>query len=258
MTAPLVIHAGFHKTGTSSVQAFLKHNRVHLKPHMAIALKPRLGDVIPAARGYSTWRDPLTLAKFAHRIETFLAALPGVKRRGLLISAEELCGHMPGRAGIDDYSAAPILLTELTRAAQRVWPDPALQVVLTTRARDSWLQSSYWEHVKSSSLTESFDHYAARIGPGADLNAMAGQVADALAPIPLHVLPIEAAPPQGPATPILKLFDLPDSVWQALSPVPAKNTRPDPRILEQMLQINRTITDRDARKRAKQALLRGR
>lgn len=251
MTAPIVIHAGFHKTGTSTVQAFLKANRPHLKPHMAIVLKPRIRDVLHAARGYSTWRDPLTLAKFAHRIETVFAGLPGVRRRGLILSAEELCGHMPGRDGIDDYSAAPVLLTEIAHAAERIWGRPDLHFVLTTRARDAWLESSYWEHVKSSSMTEDFADYAARIGPGADLSEIAARVAQAVAPFPVHDIALDT----GPADPILGLFDLPDATWAALTPVPARNARLAPETLQRLLEINRTISDRTARKLAKQALL---
>lgn len=257
MTAPLVIHAGFHKTGTSTVQRFLAANRAVLKPHMAIALKPRLTDVLHAARGYSTWRDPLTLDKFAVRIEAFFAALPGVRKRGLIVSAEELCGHMPGREGINDYSAAPILLAELCSAARRVWDTPDLHIVLGTRGVQDWLRSSYWEHVKSSSMTEGMDDYADRIGPGADLAGMAARIADAIAPVPVHLAPLEDRHPLGPVQPLLARFDLPDSTLAQLVPVPDRNRRPPPEILDQMLHINRTVPDREARKQAKQQLLRG-
>ncbi len=257
MTAPLVIHAGFHKTGTSSVQAILRANRALLKPHMAIALKPRLRDLLHAARGYSTWRDPLTLAKFAHRAEAFLATLPGVKRRGLLLSAEELCGHMPGRKGIDDYGAAPILLAEFAQAAARLWPAPDLRFMLTTRDAQAWLESSYWEHVKSSSLTQDFTAYAARIAPAADLAGVVTQIARATG-CPAQAIPLKQGGPMAATRAILAPFDLPADTLAALTPVAAQNTRPDPALLARLLHINRTISDRAARKEAKQALLRGR
>jgi hypothetical protein len=110
MTAPILIHAGFHKTGTSTVQKFLQHNRPALNPHMALGLKWKMKDILHAARGFSTWRDPVTLMKFTRRFDAFVAAHYGVKRRGLFLSAEELCGHMPGRGDLRDYSAAPLLM----------------------------------------------------------------------------------------------------------------------------------------------------
>ena len=39
MPARIVLHTGFHKTGTSTVQAFLRTNRKALLPVLAIRLK---------------------------------------------------------------------------------------------------------------------------------------------------------------------------------------------------------------------------
>lgn len=124
MTRPLILHAGFHKTGTSSLQQTLKTNRGALKTHCNLVLKFRLKELLHATRGYSTWRDPLSLAKLAHRADTWLADQPDYMHRGLIASAEEFAGHMPGREGIDDYSAALDLLPELVAASVAATPRP--------------------------------------------------------------------------------------------------------------------------------------
>jgi hypothetical protein len=64
-----------------------------------------------ATRGYSTWRDDLTLVKAATRFGAVLDGLVAMPQRALLLSAEEFSGYMKGRSVLADYSAAPILLS---------------------------------------------------------------------------------------------------------------------------------------------------
>ena len=72
MPRRIVVHAGFHKTGTSTVQALLRDNREALKPYLRSMLKGGMTELLSAARGFSTWRDPVTLAKFDHRLRAML------------------------------------------------------------------------------------------------------------------------------------------------------------------------------------------
>lgn len=221
MSHPIVIHAGFHKTGTSTIQRFLKTNRAALKPHAVVVLKGRMEGLISAARGYSTWRDPLTLAKFATRADDLVQSLAHVKRRALILSAEELSGHMPGREGIDDYAAAADLMAELADAFRRHRDAPDLRLVYGVRDGGAWLASSYWEHVKSSSMTEDMDAYAARIGP-IDLSATAQSIARQTG-LPLTLIALTDPHPLGPAGALLDAAGLPTG---ALMPEPPRNTRP--------------------------------
>ncbi len=251
MSHPIVIHAGFHKTGTSTVQRFLKGHRAALKPHAVVVLKGRMDALISAARGYSTWRDPITLAKFARRADDLAQSLTHVRRRALILSAEELSGHMPGRAGIDDYSATAPLIGELAAAFHRHRKAPDLRLAYGVRDGAEWLESAYWEHVKSSSMTEDYTDFAARIGP-VDLTCVAQGIA-AQTGLPLTLIPLKSNQPLGPAAPLLALAQIP---LDGLRPEPPRNTRPAPDLLPQLLHINRTEPDRARRRAAKQALLR--
>lgn len=255
MSAPIIIHAGFHKTGTSSVQQFLQANRPVLNPHMALGLKWKMKDLLHAARGFSTWRDPVSLAKFSRRFEAFVTAHSGVKRRGLFLSAEELSGHMPGRGELHDYSAALPLMAEIRDAFLRQIKAPDLHFVFSIRSPESWLKSAHWEHVKSSSMTLDFTDFTSQYGAAADFRAITDQLSTALAPYPVHIFALEEAHPLGPAEPMLALFGLPRDTWAALRPIEVKNQRFDDDILAALLDINRKIDDREARKAAKHAVL---
>jgi hypothetical protein len=109
MPRRVIIHAGFHKTGTSTIQATLRENRVAMKRHVALRMRWHMKDLVAATRGYSTWRDPLTMIKVQHRFGLMLNELPVMPRRTLIISSEELAGHLPGRDDITDYCALCVL-----------------------------------------------------------------------------------------------------------------------------------------------------
>jgi len=256
MPRRIVIHAGFHKTGTSSVQQVLRLNRPLLKPYMRSALKGVMRDLTHAARGFSTWRDPLTLAKFSRRFEALLNQNANMPRRTLCLSAEELSGHLPGRGTLGDYSAAPVLAAEMARIAQQVYPRAEVVFFYSTRAPETWLHSAYWEHVKSSSLTMGWEEFDKTYRAAAELDAIVDKIAGTIS-CKVHRARLEesAALAAGPATPVLDLCGVPASVWSELSfPAPANEQR-DEDVLLALLAANRDYPDRDARNQAKQAIL---
>jgi hypothetical protein len=257
MPRRIVIHAGFHKTGTSSVQQVLRRNRPLLKPYVRSVLKGGMTDLIHAARGYSTWRDPLTLAKFTHRFQTLMSEHDNMPRRCLCISAEELAGHLPGRGTLADYSAAPVLAAEMARIAHLTFPQAELTFLYSTRAGDSWLRSAYWEHVKSSSLTLGWEDFSETYADAADLDRIVDDIA-AAQPHPVQRTRLERSSSlsAGPATPVLELCGVPRKVMDALIMPPPANEQRDEAVLLALLAANRDYPDAEDRRVAKQAILR--
>jgi hypothetical protein len=143
MPRKIIIHTGFHKTGTSSVQQVLRANRPLLQPELAMSLKGQMPDLMHATRGYSTWRDDLTLVKAATRFGAVLDGLVAMPKRALLLSAEGFSGHMPGRGDLADDSAAPILLSRYCDEIAARFPNIEQVIYFSTRAPESWLQSAY-------------------------------------------------------------------------------------------------------------------
>ncbi len=256
MPRRIIIHAGFHKTGTSTLQQTLRRNRPLLRPYLRSILRASLKDAVHAARGFSTWRDPLTLAKFRYRFEAALRPLKGMPKRCLCLSAEELSGHLPGRGDLADYSAAPILAAEMAGAAAAVLGDNTdLVFYYSTRDPETWLKSAYWEHVKASSMTLSFDDFAARYHPASDLPGVVARIAGALpCRVETACLSDTATQTAGPATPILDLCGVPAEVQRQLSVTPA-NPNLGEAVLLALLAANREISDRAARDAAKSAIL---
>ncbi|MGR3372544.1 MAG: hypothetical protein ACU0BC_02525 [Pseudooceanicola nanhaiensis] len=208
----IVIHAGLHKTGTSTLQAWLGAARGPLRPHAKIVLARGMQALLHACRACSTLPEPKSPAKLAARAEAFARGIAGLKGRALILSAEALPGRPPGRPGIDSCAAAPALLAELTAALARRFPRAAIPVALTTRAPGPWLRSAHREHVRSAGMTEDAAGFAAR----------------------------------------LRLAGAPDTARAALPPLRHRNAA-RPAAPDDLLHINRTISDRAARRDAKTA-----
>lgn len=257
MPGKIVIHAGFHKTGTTSVQQVLKNNAKHLWPHMAIALRHRFPELLHASRGYSTWRDPLTLAKFTHRFDAFIRELALGPNRQLVISAEELCGHLPGRGDLDDYSSAPELMSGIVSVLEDNFGKPDITFYFSTRAPESWLKSAHWEHVKASRMTLNFTDYKKRYKASGDLDGAARAIAGAVAPYPVVTRTLEDCRdlPLGPATPLLELLNVPEHKRALLQAAPVANAMRPPEVLKEFLKLNRSEMTGEEVGQAKRAYL---
>ena len=256
MPKRIIFHAGFHKTGTTSVQTTLRENRPLMKQHIALRRRWHMQELMSATRGYSTWRDPLTLIKAQDRFEQVMDGVPDMPKRTLIMSAEELCGHLPGRGDLKDYSAAPVLLYAFWDIAQRRFPKAEILIYLTTRGPDAWLTSAYWEHVQSSDMTLDLDEFREKYRSAANLTAMSAEIASRV-PCPVHTAALEdcRALPHGPADPLLDLCDLPLSVRaQLIKQPPANQTLPEG-TLRALLKANRSLSNPDTRRAAKGAII---
>ena len=256
MPRKIVVHAGFHKTGTSTVQAVLRANRKALMPVLVIRLKGQMKELMSATRGYSTYGTADALEKVSRRFDALLDDLPGMPRRTLLLSAEELSGHMPGRGPLADYSAAPVLMYQFWQNAQAKFPQTPIVFCFATREADTWQRSAWAEHVKSSGMTLDFAEYAVRYPQACDLAATVGEVRRRV-PAPVHSYALEdcANLPLGPAGPVLDLCDVPEDTRSALIPQPPQNTRLGEEMLAALLEINRAHKDTEMRNAAKAELL---
>lgn len=250
MSPRVILHAGFHKTGTSHVQRTLRANAHALKPHVTLRLKRDMKPLMHATRSFSALGDMDGLVAVAGAFNALLDGVPDGDC--LIIAAEELSGHLPGRPKVPDYGAAPVLAELYANAIQTRWPGTETTFHYGTRAPQDWLASAYWEHVKSASMTMDLDAFCARYSAAAGLEGVARQVAEL--GLNVHTTALEAADgPFGPAGPVLDLCGLPPDL--GLSPQPPHNTRlPDPVLLD-LLAANRAYPERAARKAAKAAIL---
>ena len=255
MPTRIVIHAGFHKTGTTSIQKTLRENRTALEPDVRIVLRAGMVALCEAARGYSQSKSPLDLglvqyeaAELLQRIE----AHPGL----VLISSEDLAGHMPGRRGLKSYAAAPKLMQAIAGAAAEVLPDTEVSFIFTTRATKPWLNSCYVQHLRATRITQSVDEYIATHRTSAQL----GKVVDSVAKLlPDHEV-VQAALEDyadarlGPLDAVLDHAGISQGARRQIISLPPANTSPPQAKLDRLLELNRSDLSRDDLRAAKKAL----
>ncbi|SMY06229.1 hypothetical protein [Flavimaricola marinus] len=250
----VVVHAGFHKTGTTSVQALLRQHGKQIWPQHALVLPPRIPSILRVATLHSALRDPLSLNEFAFRLKEFLATLDLGKKRGLCISAEDLAGLIPGRNGHPGYEATPTLMATMARCLKEALGDEIeLTFFFSTRAAEAWLRSTYWQNLRGSRLTERFESYAEPLAECSDLEAIVQQVRDKVSPHRVISRPLEETRdlPLGPGEPILDLLELHSAARAEIKPVKAYNAAPPDKLVDAVLRLNRSNLDDESLAREK-------
>ena len=202
----IIIHAGFHKTGTTTVQKTLRANREDLRPHCRIILRPGMVALCEAARAYSVSRSQTDLALIQYEAAA-LADGWAARGKDIVISSEDLAGHMPGRRGLTAYDATPRIMKALVQAFAAAAPDAQQVLYFTTRAAAPWLRSCYVQHLRATRITQDADEYAADMAGSANLDQIVAQVADAVPHVQVIAQPLEACTtPLGPLAPLLDLL----------------------------------------------------
>ncbi len=114
-TAPIrvIVHAGFHKTGTTSLQDFLYQNKSSLAPYMAYYGKMDFLDAGTQARIYAQRPFPHRLIKFRYAFRAFLENIPDHSM--IVLSRETFSGGMPGH-----HTLSGRLMTSYQRPAKRL------------------------------------------------------------------------------------------------------------------------------------------
>ncbi len=241
MAKQILLHPGFHKTGTSTAQHVFWLNRDLLAPHVAIFQLRHLREVAKLCMGYAKTQNPLLLMDMIEALDSVFADVTAADPRHILISCEGLSGHLPGWPDVDTYAAAPVTISYICGYLEDRFPDHRLAVTLTTRGADEWLYSAYRHHLRGYRLGQSWDEFHGTYRAAADLDAIVRDIREGVAPVPVTALPLEASRdhPLGPGGAILNGLDLPSGLMARLDPVDAGNQGPSDDLADKFLALNR-------------------
>ncbi|APX23055.1 MAG: hypothetical protein CML50_01690 [Rhodobacteraceae bacterium] len=253
----IVIHAGFHKTGTTTVQTTLQANRALLEPHLRVCLKADFERLTKAARAYSLAPDEAGRAAVGREAARFFRRLDRDDPRPVLMASEDLSGHLPGRRGLTRYHATAEIMALLSETAVARL-DAAPVFFFSTRERDAWLRSTWWQNLRSTRLTLDLDRYAEELAGAVDLEAIVAEVAVRVGPAQVASEPLETSRSrrEGPLAPLLDLVALPPEPRAALELRPPENVQPDIGLAEVFLALNRSGLDDRHLREAKKTLRR--
>src|SRR3989338_5710108 len=201
----IILHAGFHKTGTSSLQAILARHRAALLPHARLVLHDEMADVLKRATRFAVGGDPFDLAGFNAAFVALCERLATEGHQTLILSCEGLSGRTPGKKGINDYSAALPLAQAMSACVKAVFGAKAEQHFLyTTRDAESWLYSAWRHNLAGYRVTEDLDSFRSTCAKAADFPALIANLTTALPrppPPPLARRGGPAGPPPPPPPP---------------------------------------------------------
>lgn len=238
----ILLHPGFHRTGTSSIQHFLWLNREALAPHLTIRLTRHFKEVARHCVRFSHSQNPFDLTDLFTALDLAFVAEPVPTDRNLLISSENFCGDIPGHGNLRDYSAAPTLIAYLASYLQERFPDAQVRVLLTTRNADDWLASTYRHILRRSRMRLTEAEFCAEYADAANLDAILAEVAEAVAPCETLYMPLEHSlkNSNGPGAALLDQLPLPDDIRANLTPVGIGAKGAAPHLWGQFLMMNRS------------------
>lgn len=251
----IMIHPGFHKTGTSSLQRGLMAAAETLAPRLRFLLMTDMPDVIQATRRYSKKPTQANLGKFADRFREILQDHDSADARPLLISSEDLSGLIPGKFDITAYDASPDLMETAASVILDSWGETAqIDIWYTTRAPDAWQRSVYYQVLRGIRLTDDFDTYSSATARAARLDDIVAETArrlDGRARVGAGRLEDSAGTPLGPLGALLDRLGIPSD---DIAPLPVENVQPAG-VAEELLALNRSDLDDEALVEAKRDLL---
>lgn len=256
----IFLHPGFHKTGTKSVQEFLRRNAAIIRHRAEFLLPEDVRDISRLGFWYQDFPD----AQMLTQLQTAFADLlrPPVRgNRDLIISAENLLGRMPDGQGDQPYPAAIHLLTALVMTLQAMPGVDHITVYLSVRAQDDWARSLYGHQAMKTAkndLTEDMASFSARLAQ-APLADEARRICDAVPQVDGMVQDIASlsTAPFGIAQPLVDFLALaPDQLAQLQLPGHVHRSA-DPQLVAQLVALNRGDLRGTALTQAKRALIRG-
>ncbi len=258
----VIVHAGFHKTGTTSLQDFFSDNKAALAPYVAYYGKADFLKTGGHARIYAQRPFPHRLIKFRRSLRRFLQSIPDDKI--IVLSRETFSGGMPGHHSLGgrlmvSYERAATRLAKviISELKKRFGPDVDITFFYTVRAREPWIKSIYGHLLRSIRIADDFesfrDQFPEQLSPANE----AAKLTKKLAPVPVVTSALEQTSqlPDGPASALLDLLEIPKDVRASLRPVEAKNTANSADLQDAFLKLNREIKDKALLKEKKEALL---
>lgn len=256
----IVVHAGFHKTGTTSLQQCLRAHDPQLAPHVALYYGARLGPVQHRGRHYGYEPTDEKLARFRRGLRRFLRDIPDAGQ--IVLTREAFSGALLGETRTDGSritcyhpTSVPLARELLAGLRARFGNGAEISFLYSTRDNDSMIASAHRHLLRLRRMTDDLDAFRASLSFDKDteLDALRAALAD----VPLIEAPLAqtGAAPAGPASAVLDLLDLPDDLRAGIRWTRRNRPGQSADLSAELLHLNRTVADEAKLKSMKAKLL---
>lgn len=210
---PMILHLGVQKTGTTSLQRFLRTNADSMADTL-ILRTPEAGTPMRPL-GRAAIRLSLAPEKDNERLfrlafEDVLDTLPDGPQ-AVLISHENLAGAMPGNGGETRlFPVLPRIVTLLDKVAQERGFAP--QFAVYTRRMAVWKPSVWAQAVRTDGYARSLDAFEAEVSDLPGWGDLIRRLTAVTGPDRLHRLRLEdEADASRPGSQLLRIAGLPEA-----------------------------------------------
>lgn len=255
----VIIHAGFHKTGTTSLQQTLRANRATLRPDIRLVLRPGMTALCECARAYSRSREDYDLGLVKYEAAMLVERLAEEEATTIVISCEDLSGHMPGRHSLHGYGAAPHLMRALSVAFKAAAPNDELSFFFTTRSAAPWLRSCYAQHLRAARMVWDEADYVKRLKSSAEHDKILDLIRKEVTKHSVIEAALEdyADRPLGMAEALLDHLEISKERRATFGTAAPRNTALPADMLAELLTLNRSDLDDVTLRKAKRKLIEG-
>jgi len=222
---PLILHLGVQKTGTTSLQRFLKQSAGALADALVIRTPEEGTPMRPlgrAAIAFSLSRGKELRQALRLAFEEVLDTLPEGPQT-VLISHENLAGAMPGNGterGL--YPALPRILKILDKSAQARGFSP--RYAIYTRDMATWRPSVWAQAVRTDGYNGTLPQFEAETATLPDWSDLMDRLADVAGKDRLACLRLEdETDPGRPGRQLLRLAGLDAGLIDALPPLEGRS-----------------------------------
>ncbi|MGB0968887.1 MAG: hypothetical protein ACPGUX_11930 [Halocynthiibacter sp.] len=244
----VLLHLGFHKTGTTTAQAFLRENFRIIRQVCVPVLRRKMKTLYPEATEFSRTGQERELRRFRRKFTALLEELPLQDDLQVLISEENLIGQMPGKFDVWSYDTAPILLGSMLECIRDIFPEPAeVTVLFSTRDAESWARS-VWKHtLLADRLTLDLKTMREKLKPASDHQAVLSDLRKEFPKIIFVENNLTSLDDTefGPATPMVDWLRMPPELRQTLRRIAPQNTSPTMEMAQHLLDLNRSDLNDD-------------
>lgn len=190
----IIIHLGFPKTGTTTIQEFFSANEFCFDDNLIISAKDKLTkEVRKWALRSARWKSP-RIARTFYKIalKNLISKISHLKFNTLVISDENLVGFQPANL----LSPKNSFLTENIEALCKTFSGHNVEYVLYTRNSPAWLRSLYNQDFRMRRTIQNYEDWAKN-----HLSANSCTIAEKLKPAfrsnKLHIVSMESEVSSG-------------------------------------------------------------